>query len=142
MPLILRESRRGTTNITRGAVVPFHQTRGTSTHGPPGVKTATDRTKTWFVRVCFRCQKDNPGNMIAVYSGKSSGGLRKRAAAADPPVEDEQPNFSTSQLVPWICNHLETPIQLSLHTYEAQTKSKNTCVCPPLFSEPLKSVTQ
>ena len=56
--------------------------------GPPGAKTATDRTTTWSVRVCSRCQRDDPGNKVAVYHGKSSGGSRKRAAAADPPVED------------------------------------------------------
>ena len=87
--------------------------------GPRGAKTATDGTKAWSIRVCSRCQKENPGNNVDVYHGKSSGGSRKRAAVTDHPVEDEQPNFSTSQLVPCICDHLETPIELSLHAYEA-----------------------
>ena len=71
----------------RGTAGPFYQTRGTGTHAPPGAKTATDRTKIWSIRVCSRCQKGNPGNNVAVYYGKSSGGSRKRAAVTDPPVE-------------------------------------------------------
>ena len=47
--------------------------------GPPGERLAVDKQKTWCVRICDACKRENPGSN-SVYRGQGS---KKRAVAAN-----------------------------------------------------------
>ena len=72
--------------------------------GPAGEKQPNDLHKNWSVRVCDTCKDVNPGGGDEFYSGQAV--IRTKRAAAANPTDNEQPNSSTSQPHPLVCNHL------------------------------------
>ena len=99
--------------------------------GSPGEQLAVDRQKIWSVRIYDACKRDSPGGLSLVYQGQAP---RKRAAAADPTDDDEQPYVSTSQLIPGfgiISRHPSS--RLGTHTRPTdEVISPKICICSPL----------
>jgi hypothetical protein len=98
--------------------------------GPPGEQSAVDRQKTWSVRICDACKRDSPGGLL-VYQGQAP---RKRGAAADPTDDDEQPHFSTSQLIPgFVIISRHPSSRLGTHTRPTdEVISPEIFICSPL----------